>query len=270
MPTSSVQERSRIVRNDDLVESSGSTNCKLALWSEKSEEQGRPRVEVADFAEFLSRMSLGSIDLILTDPPYTISRKTGFKNLGPNSVARFAVEMDFGEWDQSLINLTDLCRLSWRGLRFGGTAIIFYDLWKLSYLSDAMISAGFKQIRLIEWVKTNPVPLNSKRNYLTNSREIAVLGVKGGKPTFNSEYDTGVYKYPIPHNGQRYHPTQKPLEMFCELVKKHSNPGDLVVDPFLGSGTTALAAVELEREFAGCDLNEDYIQIASERLRNGK
>ncbi len=223
-------------------------------------------LEVADFADFLRGIQPGSIDLLLTDPPYTISRKTGFKSLGTKSVARFAVEMDFGEWDQSPIDLNELSRLSYRGLRSGGTAIIFYDVWKLSHLAEAMTSAGFKQLRLIEWMKSNPVPLNSKRNYLTNSREIAVLGVKGSKPTFNSEYDAGVYQYPIPNNGKRFHPTQKPLDMFRELVEKHSNPGDLVVDPFVGSGTTALAAVELGRKFAGCDSDESYVQVASERL----
>ena len=223
-------------------------------------------LKVADFADFLGGIKPGSIDLLLTDPPYTISRKTGFKSLGAKSVPRFAVEMDFGEWDQSPIDLNELSRLSYRGLRSGGTAIIFYDVWKLSHLAEAMTSAGFKQLRLIEWMKSNPVPLNSKRNYLTNSREIAVLGVKGSKPTFNSEYDAGVYRYPIPNNGKRFHPTQKPLDMFRELVEKHSNQGDLVVDPFVGSGTTALAAVELGRQFAGCDLEESYVQAASERL----
>ncbi len=227
-------------------------------------------LEVADFADFLGRIQSGSIDLILTDPPYGISRKTGFKSLGPNSVARFAVEMDFGEWDKTQIDLGALCRLSFKGLRPGGSAIVFYDLWKLSHLAEAMTFAGFKQLRLIEWVKTNPVPLNSKRNYLTNSREIAVLGVKGGNPTFHSEYDDGVYRYPIPHSPKRLHPTQKPLGMFSELVLKHSNPGDLVVDPFVGSGTTALAAVRAERRFAGCDVDEKYVCIARERLSQPK
>ena len=56
----------------------------------------------------------------------------------------------------------------------------------------------FKQIRFIEWIKTNPQPLNSKINYLTNSREIGfLLGIKGSKPTFNSSYDNGIYQFPL-------------------------------------------------------------------------
>lgn len=206
-------------------------------------------------------------DLVLTDPPYCISRKTGFASIGEKSVERFAVSMDFGEWDHTEINLTDLAGNAYRILRKGGTVIVFYDVWKLTTLANALTAAGFVQLRLIEWMKTNPVPLNSKRNYLTNSREIAVLAVKCSKPTFNSEYDNGQYHYPIPHNGTRYHPTQKPLQLFADLVNKHSMPGDLVVDPFAGSGTTAVACRQHGRVFAGCDIDGDYIKTAKRRVR---
>ena len=226
-------------------------------------------MRVMDFADFLTEVAPASVDLMLTDPPYTISRDTGFKNLGSKSVKRFAVDMHFGEWDTMPIDLGMLAGLAWRALRAGGTAIIFYDVWKISHLAEAMTEAGFKQIRLIEWVKTNPVPLNSKSNYLTNSRECAVLGVKGGKPTFNSEYDNGMYYYPIAssgRHGKRLHPTQKPLQLMADLVQKHSARGDLVIDPFLGAGTTALAAIQNERRFAGCDKDAEYVAVAKKRL----
>ncbi len=222
-------------------------------------------IETADFRDFLGRLDSSSVDLMLTDPPYTISRKTGFQQLGAKSVERFAVSMDFGEWDHGVIDLQALCEGGYRILRNGGTMIVFYDLWKITPLAQAMTDAGFKQLRFIEWLKTNPVPLNSKRNYLTNSREIAVLGVKKGSPTFHGEYDNGIYRHAIPNNGSRYHPTQKPLKLMCELIDKHSDPGDMVVDPFLGSGTTALAADQLGRRFAGCDIDARYTDIAKER-----
>lgn len=223
-------------------------------------------IETADFRQFLDELDDGNVDLLLTDPPYTISRKTGFQQLGPNSVERFAVSMDFGKWDHGVVDLAALCAQAYRVLRNGGTLIVFYDLWKITDLACAMENAGFKQLRFIEWLKTNPVPLNSKRNYLTNSREVAVLGVKKGCPTFNSKYDNGIYEHAIPNNGKRFHPTQKPLELMRQLIEKHSHPGDLVIDPFLGSGTTALAANQLKRNFAGCDIDEEYVRIAKERL----
>lgn len=225
-------------------------------------------LRTSDFGRFLQSMSPEKADLVLTDPPYCISRKTGFSSLGANSVERFAVSMDFGEWDHAEIDLASLASSAYRVLRKGGTAIVFYDVWKLTKLADALTGAGFRQLRLIEWIKTNPVPLNSKRNYLTNSREIAVLAVKNSKPTFNSEYDNGEYRYPIPNNGSRHHPTQKPLQLFADLVNKHSKPGDLVVDPFVGSGTTAVAAMQEGRKFAGCDIDSEYVRIARKRARD--
>jgi len=221
----------------------------------------------SDFADFLESMPPASVDLMLTDPPYNISRKTGFASLGPRSVERFAVCMDFGEWDRAEIDLARLAQCAYRALRKGGTAIVFYDIWKLTDLANALRGAGFVQLRFIEWIKTNPVPLNSKRNYLSNSREIAVLAVKDGKPTFNSEYDNGQYHYPIPSRA-RCHPTQKPLQLFDDLIAKHSRRGDLVVDPFAGSGTTALAALARERKFAGCDADANYVKTAKMRIQD--
>lgn len=130
-----------------------------------------------------------------------------------------------------------------------------------------MKKANFKQIRFIEWIKTNPVPLNSKTNYLTNSREIAILGVKVGKPTFNSKYDNGIYKYPICQDKGRFHPTQKPLALIEELIVKHSNEGDTVLDCFSGSGTTAVAAYKEKRNFFGCELSKEYFEKSILRLK---
>ena len=236
-----------------------------------SPQVNRPAMDcsicTSDFESFLSTIEEESVDLVLTDPPYAISRNTGFQHVGKRSVERFAVSMDFGEWDQKEINLTTLAQAVFKVLRKGGTTIIFYDLWKITKLADALTSVGFVQLRLIEWLKTNPVPLNSKVNYLTNAREVAVLAVKGGKPTFNGVYDNGVYRFPITR-GKRLHPTQKPLRLFRELVKKHSHPGDLVVDPFLGSGTSAIAAYDNSRRFKGCDVNSMYTSIAQKRVED--
>ncbi len=208
------------------------------------------------------------IDLILTDPPYAISRSTGFSAV-KNGEKRFAVSMDFGEWDQDEIDLERFCKLAYNNLKKHGTAIIFYDLWKVTKLADAMKKAGFVQLRFIEWLKTNPVPLNSKINYLTNSREIAIVGVKVSKPTFHGEYHNGIFKYPIPNGrkeDKRLHPTQKPLKLFEELMNLHSNEGDLVCDPFLGSGTTAVASLRHERNFIGCEKNKLYYTSALNRI----
>ena len=221
-----------------------------------------------DALEFLGSIQKGAIDLVLTDPPYEISRPTGFMaSSGERTIERFKMSYDFGEWDKETADLAPFVGEMHRALRPGGTCIIFYDLWKITPLAEMMKAAGFKQLRFIEWVKTNPVPINSKINYLTNAREIALLGVKKSKPTFHSKYDKGIYEYPIYHGKDRFHPTQKSLPLFEELIRKHSNEGDIVLDCFAGSATTAVAAINTNRKFIGCEVDEDYHRQAVERIK---
>lgn len=251
---------------------------------------------------YLESIKDGSIDLVLTDPPYIISRESGMNTLfntiraneenqvdtvkteeewttykrengieddtnktnylkyGTIYGKKYAVKTQYGEWDSNFTVevLEQFVKAYYKKLRKGGTAIIFFDLWKIGELKEIMERAGFKQIRFIEWIKTNPQPLNSKLNYLTNCREVALLGVKGGKPTFNSQYDNGIYMFPLQGGKHRFHPTQKSLPLFEELVKKHSKEGDTVLDTFLGGGTTALACKSCGRSFKGCEVSKDY------------
>ena len=144
--------------------------------------------------------------------------------------------------------------------------VCFYDLWKLTTLKEYFDKAKFQQLRFIEWLKTNPVPLNSRTNYLTNAREIALVGVKSGRPTFHSEYDNGIYRYPICRDKGRFHPTQKPVALMEALILKHTNKGELVLDCFAGSGTTAAAAYNTDRNFIGCELCGEYYKKALDRL----
>lgn len=167
----------------------------------------------------------------------------------------------------------------YRILKPSGTLIMFYDFWKMQELKECAEQLKFKQARLGIWNKTNPVPINSKVNYLSNSREFFVTFVKKSKPTFNSEYDDGNYYVPeandtyylsILHGKERTsHPTQKPLSLIEDLVEKHSNAGDVVLDCFMGSGTTGVACNNLKRNFIGVELNKEYYDIAKARMRCG-
>ena len=191
--------------------------------------------------------------------------KEKFLKYGSIYGKKYAVVTDYGEWDSkfTIEELEQFINEYYRVLRDGGTLILFFDLWKITILKEIMEKAKFKQIRFIEWIKTNPQPLNSKTNYLTNCREIALLGVKKGKPTFNSQYDNAIYdselyRFPFQSGKSRVHPTQKSLKLFEELIKKHSNEGNLVLDTFLGSGTTALAAKNTNRKYKGSEVSEKY------------
>jgi site-specific DNA-methyltransferase (adenine-specific) len=230
--------------------------------------------------ELLSEIKDKSVDLVLTDPPYIISKASGMDGyrkyldaggehvLHPDgSKNNLALTTDFGEWDNSytIDDLGKAINQFYRILRPGGSCIIFFDIWKIETLANLL--SKFSKHRFIEWVKTNPVPINQRATYLSNAREIAISCVKGGKATFNSKYDNGIYdKYPIYHGKDRFHPTQKSLLLFEDLIKKHSNEGDVVVDPYVGSGTTALAAKNTNRIYICGEPSDDYFQKGYDRV----
>ena len=87
------------------------------------------------------------------------------------------------------------------------------------------------------------------------------------RDSFNSSYDNAIYQYPIQGGKDRFHPTQKSMPLFEELVKKHSKEGDIVLDCFLGSGTTAVAALNTNRKFIGCELDKEYYTKSLERIK---
>jgi DNA modification methylase len=186
--------------------------------------------------------------------------KQNFMKYGSIFGSKYSVQTEYGEWDTSFTMeiLDNFISEYYKKLKKGGTMIIFFDIWKITPLKELMEKHKFKQIRFIEWIKTNPQPLNSKTNYLTNCREMALLGVKGGKPTFNSSYDNAIYQYPIQGGKKRFHPTQKSLPLFEELIRKHSEEGDVVLDTFLGGGTTAIASKNTKRRFMGCEVSKEY------------
>ena len=220
--------------------------------------------------EILPTITSKSVNLILITPPYEISRTTNFQSGEETGTDtdRFRISMDFGDWDKNFFGLEKVFKEAQRILVDGGTMICFYDLWKIETIKQYYENNKFKQIRFLEWIKTNPVPINSKINYLTNAREVAILGIKKSKPTFNSSYDKGIYEYPICHEKGRFHPTQKPLELMEALILKHSDEGDTVLDCFAGSGTTGVAAIKNNRKFIGCEISPEYYSQSLERLKN--
>jgi DNA modification methylase len=283
---------------------------KNTLKTVSTEDNTRDKLETArdidiqnvDGMQYLSTLDDNSVDLVLTDPPYIISRDTGmnahynavkeseasgityvkseaewtqykkdnnietddkkenYRKYGTIYGKKYCVKTDYGDWDKdfTMEKLELFIAEYYKKLKKGGTLIMFFDLWKITPLKELMEKHKFKQLRFIEWIKTNPQPLNSGVNYLTNCREIALLGIKGAKPTFNSKYDNAVYNFPLQGGKDRFHPTQKSILLFEELIKKHSNEGDTIVDTFLGGGTTAIACKNTNRRFKGCEISKEY------------
>ena len=207
-----------------------------------------------------------SIDLILTDIPFNISKENNFKTMkdrkGRNGI-------DFGDWDKNFdvsILKETVCKL-----KPGGSFITFHSFEQYTELQNTLSDLTFKD--KIIWKKTNPMPRNRERRYISNI-EIASWFVKeGAKWKFhrvNPNYDGCVVDFPSESGGgfKRYHPCQKNAKMLEEFIKRHTDVGDVVLDPFMGSGSTGVACKNTGRHFIGIELDKKYFNIARERIEN--
>lgn len=213
-----------------------------------------------DCLEIMKTIPDGSIDAIITDPPYNIARKNNFHTMGRAGI-------DFGAWDKGFDLFSYIDEVS-RLLTKKGSFIVFNDWKNLGDISKYAESVGFDTKDMIRLEKTNPMPRNRDRRYITDY-ECAVWFVKkGAKWTFNRQSDT--YERPKFVGGieSGLHPTQKNVLLMEWLIKIHSNVGDIVLDPFMGSGTTGVACKNLNRNFIGIELDNKYFEIAKERIEN--
>ena len=137
---------------------------------------------LGDCLQELPKIESNSIDLIITDPPYLISRDSNFKQISDSTSkemsTKYNISIDFGDWDKVELDFNYLFKEWFRILKKGGTLIVFYDVWKSNEIKESANIVGFKQPRVCAWTKTNPVPINSKTNYLSNATEYFFTFVK--------------------------------------------------------------------------------------------
>lgn len=206
------------------------------------------------------------VDHIFTDPPYNISKKNNFHTM--DSANRKGV--DFGIWDKDF-NLYSWIQPYSEILDKNGSMIIFCSYRNISYFVEELEKNGMIVKDIIKWVKTNPMPRNIRRRYVQDT-EFAIWAVKkNAKWIFNKPdnvpYLRGNFETPTVSGKERTsHPTQKSLKLMEQLISIHSNEEQIILDPFMGSGTTGVAALNLNRKFIGVELSNEYFQIACERL----
>jgi DNA modification methylase len=209
------------------------------------------------------------VDLVVADPPYVISRESNFHTMKDRKNAHTGT--NFGDWDEEFDNAAWIEK-SFGVLKDGGSLIVFNDFKKVSDIIAIAAKAGFEFKDVIVWEKTNPMPRNRNRRYAP-SLELMIWFVKKQKAkwTFNrqdSSYQSPVMRYASESGGafKRYHPTQKPVKLIEEIIKIHSNVSELVFDPFMGSGTTAISALNTGRNFVGFELDKKYFNILTSRI----
>ena len=201
-----------------------------------------------DCIEVMRSLPWASVDFILTDPPYLVN----YRDRTGRSVANDAGD---GAW------LKPAFRQMHRVLRPDSLCVSFYGWNKVDLFMDAWKSGGFSVVGHIVFRKR----YGSNARFLSYRHESAYLLAKGRPPLHAS---------PVPdvldweYSGNQLHPTQKPVQPLKTLIGAFTKPGDVVLDPFCGSGSTLVGAQELGRKFIGIELDEQHHRTATDRLRH--
>jgi DNA modification methylase len=231
-----------------------------------------------DCEKVLNHIYPDSVDLVLTDPPYNLGkfmhkRNTNLAKMRKNHFAYTA--WDNLEEEDWIHKMDYFIEESGRVLKKGGALIIFMAVIKVETIIKLAQKHGFYYKTTGVWHKTNPMPRNMNLHFV-NSTESWVYFVKNkATGTFNNEgklfhdyIETSVTNLSERKLGK--HPTQKPLSLMAHFVKLLSNKGDVVLDPFMGSGTTGVVSNLLNRNFIGIELDKEYFELSKKRIINGK
>jgi len=221
----------------------------------------------------------GLFEMIFSDPPYFLS------NGGITCQAGRMVKVDKGDWDKSKgpevnhhFNMEWLKRCQ-KALKPNGTIWVTGTHHVIFSIGYAMQQLGFKILNDIAWEKPNPPP-NLSCRYFTHSTETVIWAAKNAKTRHFFNYQLmksanrgkqmkTVWGIAPPQSFEKEfgkHPTQKPLALIERCIQASTRPGDFVLDPFMGSGSTGVACKRLGRRFVGIELDEKYVEISTKRI----
>ena len=212
-----------------------------------------------DCLEGMKRIPDGSVDLIVTDPPYLINYKTGRRK---DKTHRFN-DVILNDDNEQLI--TDYVKECYRIMKDDTAMYLFCSSNKVDFFKKELEKV-FSIKNMIIWVKNNHTA-GDLESAFGRKYEIVFL-VNKGQRKFNGERLTDIWEFPKVSSDSQLHQNQKPIELIKRCVEKHSNVGDVVFDGFMGSGTTAAAALDTNRNYIGFELDEYYFNVAEKRLKN--
>lgn len=210
--------------------------------------------------EELKNIPDGSVDLVLTDPPYKMT-KTG----NPCRENGAAGNRDENLFDNELPDTKEWMELCWKKLKPDTHFYVFTNVKSIHEYMNVAISCGFKLHNIIPMIKDTSMP---NRWYLKHTELILFFRKGKAKPINDlTSKDYFRVKMPTKRTG-KVHVTQKPLDLIEKLVYNSSNENDVVLDLFMGSGTTGVACKSLGRDFIGIEIDDTYFGIAKERIDN--
>jgi DNA modification methylase len=227
------------------------------------------RVHHAPWPAFTTYLPAGQVDLILADPPYFLKDKTTLKRQGRVLLTHdypwdhFSSEEDYEQqvraWLQAAVGV----------LAPHGSILWWTLVERVGFIKEQLTVLEMTHKAALLWCKTNPPPSFRKVNYRA-AVEAIVWAVKGPGYRFHFGRQQEMLTYfmtPICQGKERWgHPTPKRVDVITRLLRVHSDPGNLVVDPFAGVGTVGVAAQALGRRYIGCESHPEYVRIANRRL----
>jgi len=207
------------------------------------------KIHNIDCLEFMKTLPDKCVDLVLTDIPYDMVNResSGLRNLDKKDADIMAVPLP-----TLLFEVMRVCK---------GTIYIFCGFGQISEIATTFKNKKINP-RLIIWEKTNPSPMNGDVTWLSGIE--TCVYAKFPNATFNGHCRNTVLRFPSGKSTE--HPTEKNINLFLDLINVSSKENDIVFDPFLGSGTTALACKQLKRNYIGCEISKEYCKIAQDRL----
>ena len=253
----------------------------LQVLLEKKEESNIYLGDNIDVLQELYEQNGEFVDMIFADPPYFLS------NDGFTCQNGKMVKVNKGEWDKSMgAEENHKYNLAWisackKVLKKDGTIWISGTQHNIFDIGFALQQLGFKILNMITWEKPNPAP-NLSCRYFTHSTELLIWASKSEKSKHTFNYDLmreenggkqmkSVWSFTAPKNSEKTfgkHPTQKPVDLLNRIIKASTNEGDVVLDPFLGSGTTAVSCVLTNRKYIGIEKEKEYFELAKKRVED--
>ncbi|MFB5620596.1 MAG: DNA-methyltransferase [Nitrosopumilus sp.] len=205
-----------------------------------------------DAVDFLVELPPNCVDLVLTDPPYGV---------------------DATSWDD--VAPVDWCKHIKRVMKDNSSLLVFCGKQNRFNVESALREQGLIFWQEIIWVYRNG-GVTRKNSYNGHHEPILWFVKNPDEFYFNLKDKLWIDTWTVINSARpqtnykkdkKIHPTQKAIDVIKRLIEYHSKEGDLVLDPYMGSGTTAVASKQLQRNFLGCEINKEYVKIAKERLK---
>jgi len=242
------------------------------------------KIYQGDCIELLKKLPDNSIDLIFADPPYNLQLNGELYRPNQTKVDAVTDEWDKFDSKEEYDKFTTLwLKECYRVLKITGSIWVIGTYHNIYRVGAIIQNIGFWMLNDIVWIKTNPMP-NFKGTRFNNAHETLIWSTKSQKSSYTFHYHSmkvmnddlqmrSDWLIPICSgderikvNGQKAHSTQKPAELLMRIILSTSNPNDIVLDPFSGSGTTAAVAKRLGRQYIAFEKEPFYIQVANDRL----